>query len=86
MEACTAVYSGLAAGAIFLIAMLVLLTVCVTVAIRAIIYCMIFHKAGFHWAFGLLTLIPIACLVMQFILALSDWPIQKELRQLKQKS
>ncbi len=86
METCTAVCGGLAAGAIFFVVMLVLLAVFATVAVRAIIYCMIFHKAGYHWAFGLLTLIPIACLVMQFILALSDWPIQKELRQLKQKS
>jgi hypothetical protein len=86
MEACTAVCGGLAAGAVFFIVLLVLLAVCMTVAVRAIIYCMIFHKAGFPWALGLLTLIPIACLVMQFILALSDWPIQKELRQLKQKS
>jgi hypothetical protein len=86
MEPCTAVCGGLAAGAIFFIVMLVLLAVSITVAVRAIIYCMIFHKAGFHWALGLLTLIPIACLVMQFVLALGDWPIQKELRQLKQKS
>ncbi len=86
MEACTAVCGGLAAGAIFFIVMLVVLAISVTAAVRAIIYCMIFHKAGFHWALGLLTLIPVACLVMQFVLALSDWPIQKELRQLKQKS
>jgi hypothetical protein len=86
MDACTAVGGGLAAGAVFFSVMLVLLAISVSVVIRAIIYCMIFHKAGFHWALGLLTLIPLACLVMQFILALSDWPILKELRQLKQKS
>jgi len=86
MDAYTAVCGSVAAGVIVFIVVLVLLAIFAMAVIRAIIYCMIFHKAGFHWALGLLTLIPVACLVMQFVLALSDWPIQKELRQLKQKS
>jgi hypothetical protein len=85
MDACTAACGGLAAGAIFFIVMVVLVFVMVTAIIKAVIYCMIFQKAGYHWALGLLTLVPIACIVMPFILALSDWPIQKELRLLKQK-
>ena len=86
MEPCTAIWGGLTAGVVFFVVMLVLLTVFVSVAVKAVLYCMIFHKAGFHWALGLLTLVPIACIVMQFILALCDWPVQKELRQLKQKT
>ena len=87
MEACTAVCGGLAAaGVILFVAAVVLLTVLTSVVISAVIYCMIFHRAGYHWALGLLTLVPIAGIVMLCILAFCDWPIQKELRQLKQKS
>ena len=52
--------------------------------ITAIIYCMIFSKAGYCWALGLLMFVPIANLIMLFILAFGDWPVQKELRMLKQ--
>ncbi len=86
MDACTAVCGGLAAaGAIFFVIALVLIVVLMSVAVSVIIYCMIFHKAGFHWALGLLTLVPIGGIVMLCILAFCDWPVQKELRQLKQK-
>ena len=47
-------------------------------------YCKIFSKAGYCWALGLLMLVPIANIVMPFILGFGDWPIQKELRLLKQ--
>jgi hypothetical protein len=87
MEPCTAVFGGMmAAGVVFFVVMIILLAVLVTTGVKAVIYCMIFHKAGYHWALGLLTLVPIANLVMLFVLALGDWPILKELRQLKQKS
>ncbi len=87
MEACTALCGGLAAaGVIFFIVSLVLLVALTSVVIGAVIYCMIFHKAGFPWALGLLTLVPIGGIIMLCILAFCDWPIQKELRQLKQKS
>jgi len=46
-------------------------------------FCRIFSKAGYSWALGLLMLIPIANIIMPFVLALGDWPIQKELRQLR---
>jgi len=46
-------------------------------------YCKIFQKAGYHWALGFLTLVPIANLVVVLVLAFADWPIQKELRALK---
>ncbi len=53
-------------------------------AIALIIWCKLFSKAGYHWALGLLVLVPIANLVVCFYLAFADWPILKELRQLRQ--
>ena len=52
--------------------------------ILTLIYCKIFSKAGYCWALGLLMLVPIANIIMPFVLAFGDWPIQKELRLLKQ--
>lgn len=52
--------------------------------IKILIYCKIFSKAGYCWALGLLMLVPIVNIIMPFILAFADWPIQKELRALKQ--
>jgi len=57
----------------------------VAVAIQVLIFCKISSKAGFSWALGLLMLVPIANIVFVFYLAFADWPIQKELRELKQK-
>ncbi len=56
----------------------------IALAIRALIFCKIFSKAGYSWALGLLSLVPIANIIMAFYLAFADWPVQKELRQLKQ--
>ena len=52
--------------------------------IKVWIYCRIFSKTGYSWALGLLMLVPIANLIMPFVLAFGDWPIEKELRALKQ--
>jgi len=48
------------------------------------IYCKIFAKAGYCWALGLLTLIPIVNIIMFCVLGFGDWPVLKELRQLRQ--
>ena len=56
----------------------------VVVVIKAVIFCKIFSKAGYSWALGLLMLVPIANIIMLFVLAFADWPILKELRVLKQ--
>ena len=63
---------------VFVLALLII------VPIKLLISCMIFHKAGYSWAFGLLMLVPIANIIMIFVLAFGDWPIRRELRQLKQ--
>jgi len=65
----------------FLFAFIVL----VILAIKLLICCKIFAKAGYSWALGLLMLIPIVNIIMAFFLAFADWPIHKELRSLKQK-
>jgi len=56
----------------------------IVVIITALIFCKIFSKAGYCWALGLLMLVPIANIIMPFVLAFGDWPIQKEMRLLKQ--
>jgi len=55
----------------------------VITAIKVLIFCKIFSKAGYSWALGLLMLVPIANLIMPFVLAFGDWPISKQLRQLR---
>ena len=66
-----------------LIAFAILMSLIVLI-IKILIYCKIFSKAGYCWALGLLMLIPIANIIMPFVLAFGDWPIQRELRLLKQ--
>jgi uncharacterized membrane protein (DUF485 family) len=56
----------------------------IALAIKALIFCKIFSKAGYSWALGLLILVPIANIIMAFYIAFADWPVLKELRQLKQ--
>ena len=56
----------------------------IATVIKILLICKIFSKAGYCWAFGLLMLVPIANIVMGFYLAFADWPVLKELRQLKQ--
>jgi hypothetical protein len=56
----------------------------IVLIIKILIFCKIFSKAGYCWALGLLMLVPIANIIMPFVLAFGDWPIQRELRLLKQ--
>lgn len=41
-------------------------------------------KTGFPGVLGLLMLVPVANIILLLYLAFTDWPIQKELNQLKQ--
>ena len=63
---------------------IVVLALLVIVPIKILISCMIFHKTGYSWALGLLMLVPIANIILIFVLAFGDWPVRRELRQLKQ--
>lgn len=47
------------------------------------VHCRIFSKAGYSWVLGLLMIVPIANIIMLFLLAFGDWPIYRELRQLR---
>ncbi|MFL5624015.1 MAG: hypothetical protein ACJ788_00275 [Ktedonobacteraceae bacterium] len=49
-----------------------------------IIYWKIFSKAGYSGALGLLMFVPIANIVVLCILAFGEWPIYRELNQLRQ--
>ncbi len=69
---------------VFFILFIVLVSL-IGIVLTALIYCMIFFKAGYSWALGLLMLVPIANIIMPFVLAFGDWPIRRELRLLKQK-
>ena len=88
MESCACVWAQRAPEVtpVFAIvfALLAAFIVLVIVAIKLLICCKIFSKAGYSWALGLLMLIPIANIIMAFFLAFADWPVQKELRRLKQ--
>ena len=37
-------------------------------------FCKIFSKAGYHWALGILMIVPVANIIMPFVLAFSNWP------------
>ncbi len=58
----------------------------VATAVQVLIYCKIFAKAGYHWAYGLLIIVPIAQFIVPFYLAFADWPVEKELRELRQRT
>jgi len=69
---------------IVLLTMFAILVGLIALAIKVLIFCKIFSKAGYSWALGLLILLPIVNIIMAFFLAFADWPIRKELRRLKQ--
>lgn len=87
MESMVHVSHGTHAAPGFLILLLIMFGffVClIAVVITVLLSCKIFSKAGFSWALGLLILVPIANIIMVFYLAFADWPIQKEVSQLRQ--
>jgi hypothetical protein len=43
----------------------------------------IYKKAGFHPAMGCLMFLPLVNVVMLFVLAFIEWPIERELRNLR---
>ncbi len=67
-----------------LILILAILFALVAVAVKILIWCRIFSKAGYCWALGLLMLVPIADIILAFVLAFGDWPVRREMRLLKQ--
>ena len=55
-------------------------------ALQVLVFCKICSKAGFHWALGLLILLPVANIGLPIYLAFADWPVRRELRQQSQLS
>lgn len=49
-----------------------------------LIYWRIFSKAGYSGALGLLMFVPIANIIVLCVLAFGEWPIYRELRQMRQ--
>lgn len=66
---------GLVIFLLFALAMLIL---------TVIIWWKIFSKAGYSGAMGLLMLLPFVNLIMLLVLAFGQWPIRRELEQLRQ--
>ncbi len=64
-------------GCFFIFMMLVALSISILMIVA---FCKIFSKAGFHWALGLLMLVPLGNVIMPLFLAFSDWPVLREQR------
>jgi hypothetical protein len=77
------VFNTLGPPIAIIIVFFVLAVTAAILIIKAVIFCRIFYKAGYHWALGLLMLVPIACIIMPFVLAFGQWPIYRELQQLR---
>jgi heme/copper-type cytochrome/quinol oxidase subunit 2 len=54
------------------------------IVFSVIIYWRIFAKAGYSGAMGLLMFVPIANIIVLCVLAFGEWPIYRELYQLRQ--
>jgi uncharacterized membrane protein (DUF485 family) len=78
-------YPQITPVSIVVLAFFIAFVVLIILAIKLLICCKIFSKAGYSWALGLLMLIPIVNIIMAFFLAFADWPVCRELRSLKQK-
>jgi hypothetical protein len=75
---------GLGPGALeILIIIFVSFFVLIITVVKVFSFCRIFTKAGYSWALGLLMLLPFSELVIPLVLALTDWPVCKELRLFK---
>jgi hypothetical protein len=59
----------------------ILVILCVAAVVIVLPYWKIFTKAGFPGPLALLMLIPLANIIMPFVLAFSDWPALKGSRQ-----
>lgn len=74
-----ALTAAIAGGIIVYLIILIALVV-----FAVIVYWKIFSKAGYSGALGLLMFVPIANIVVLCILAFGEWPIYRELIQLRQ--
>lgn len=61
----------------------VLLVIFVLCVVALLPWFFIYKKAGFHPAMGCLMFIPLVNVVMMFVLAFAEWPIERELQNLR---
>ena len=73
--------SSSAIGAFLIVYLVIMLAI---VIFSIIVWWKIFSKAGYSGAMGLLMFVPIANLVVLCVLAFAEWPILRELNQLRQ--
>ena len=76
---------GAAAAAAFLfgfIGIIALLSLAL-LALAIYLYWKIAEKAGYNGAWSLLTLVPLGHIVLLILFAVSDWPIEAEVRRLR---
>jgi hypothetical protein len=66
--------------------LLVIMIIVPVVAAVMVPWFFIYRKAGYHPAMGCLMFIPIANLAMMFVLAFSEWPIERDLKNLRSSS
>ena len=71
---------------VFSVILFMIPLVLIIVAVKILIFCKIFSRAGYSWALGLLMLVPIANIIMLFVLAFAEWPVQRELRSYRQQN
>lgn len=78
----TITFEGAQAAPIFggIIFLVIILFALAANILYVIAYCKIFSKAGYHWAMGLLMLVPIANMIMPLVLAFGDWPALRGVR------
>jgi uncharacterized membrane protein YhaH (DUF805 family) len=55
---------------VMLVAIFLLTLSAAILIIKAVVYCKIFHKAGYHWALDLLMLVPVVCIICSSLLPL----------------
>lgn len=67
--------------AVFIIALAIVINILFLIAM-----CKIFSRAGYHWALGLLTLVPVVGFFVPLYLAFAEWPIQKQLKAAQQQA
>src|SRR5210317_172445 len=81
METCTTNGMSPEFGICFIA--IILLVSLIILAVTVLVYCKIFSKAGYHWAMGLIALVPLGNLILLLILAFGQWPVHRELEALR---
>jgi hypothetical protein len=74
--------AGVAAFLFGFIGIIVLVTL-VLLAFVIYLYWRIAEKAGYNGAWSLLTLVPLGHIVLLILFAVSDWPLEAEVRRLR---